>query len=47
MRGMMKQDGTVARCQLRGGVHLDTGYVNDLCLSSQFNQCVFYEDEGD
>ena len=45
MRAMMKQEGTVARCKLRGGVHLDGGYVNDLCLSSQFNQCVFYEDE--
>ena len=47
MRTMMKQEGNVARCKLRGGVHLDSGYVNDLCLSSQFNQCVFYEDEGD
>lgn len=47
MRAMMKQEGMVARCKLRGGVHLDGGYVNDLCLSSQFNQCVFYEDERD
>ncbi|MDQ3880846.1 MAG: hypothetical protein M3295_07230 [Chloroflexota bacterium] len=45
MRQVMKQEGTVARCELRGGVHLDSGYVSDLCLSSQFNQCVFYEDD--
>ena len=35
----------ISRCQLRGGVHLDAGYVSDICLSSRFNQCVFYEDE--
>ncbi len=28
-----------------GGVHLDQGYVNDVCLTPRFNQCVFYEDE--
>ena len=26
--------------------HLDAGYVNDLCLTGQFHDCVFYEDEG-
>jgi hypothetical protein len=41
----MRQESNVARCQLRGGVHLDQGYVSDICLSSRFNQCVFYEDE--
>jgi hypothetical protein len=30
---------------LRGGVHLEQGYVNDVCLTPRFNQCVFYEDE--
>ena len=34
-----------ARCQLRGGVHLEQGYVSDICLSPRFNQCVFYEDD--
>jgi hypothetical protein len=47
MRTLMKQEGTVARCELRGGVHLDQGYVNDLCLTGQFNDCVFYEDAAD
>jgi hypothetical protein len=30
---------------LRGGVHLEGGYVNDVCLSPRFNQCVFYEED--
>jgi hypothetical protein len=30
---------------VRGGVHLDGGYVTDVCLSARFNQCVFYEEE--
>ena len=47
MKTLMKQEGTVARCELRGGVHLDSGYVNDLCLTGQFNDCVFYEDAAD
>jgi hypothetical protein len=47
LRTLMKQEGTVARCELRGGVHLDAGYVNDLCLTGQFNDCVFYEDAAD
>ena len=42
----MKQEGVVTRCELRGGVHLDAGYVSDLCLTGQFHDCVFYEDEG-
>ena len=29
----------------RAGVHLDSGYVTDLCLTGQFHDCVFYEDE--
>jgi hypothetical protein len=43
----MKQEGVVSRCELRAGVHLDTGYVTDLCLTGQFHDCVFYEDEQD
>jgi hypothetical protein len=45
LKALMRSDQNVARCQLRGGVHLDQGYVSDICLSSRFNQCVFYEDE--
>jgi hypothetical protein len=32
---------------VRGGVHLDSGYVTDLCLTGQYRDCVFYEDEQD
>jgi hypothetical protein len=45
LKALMRQDTNVSRCQLRGGVHLEQGYVSDICLSSRFNQCVFYEDE--
>ena len=45
LKALMRQEQNVARCQLRGGVHLEQGYVSDVCLSSRFNQCVFYEDE--
>ncbi len=45
LKALMRQDANVARCQLRGGVHLEQGYVSDICLSPRFNQCVFYEDE--
>jgi hypothetical protein len=45
LKALMRQDANVARCQLRGGVHMEQGYVSDICLSSRFNQCVFYEDE--
>ena len=45
LKGLVRQDGTTSRCQLRGGVHLDQGYVNDVCLSPRFNQCVFYEED--
>jgi hypothetical protein len=45
LKAYMRQDGTVARCQVRGGVHLEMGYVTDVCLSARFNQCVFYEAE--
>jgi len=47
LRTLMKQEGVVSRCELRAGVHLDTGYVTDLCLTGQFNDCVFYEDAAD
>ncbi len=47
LRTLMKQEGVVSRCELRGGVHLDSGYVTDLCLTGTFPDCVFYEDEGD
>ena len=45
LKALIRQDTNVSRCQLRGGVHLDQGYVNDVCLTPRFNQCVFYEDE--
>ena len=45
LKALIRQDNTVSRCQLRGGVHLESGYVNDVCLTPRFNQCVFYEDE--
>jgi hypothetical protein len=45
LKAFMRQETNVARCQLRGGVHLEQSYVGDICLSSRFNQCVFYEDE--
>jgi len=45
LKALMRQDANVCRCQLRGGVHLEQGYVGDICLSSRFNQCVFYEDD--
>ena len=46
LRMLMKQDGVVNRCDLRGGVHLDASYVSDLCMTGQYHDCVFYEDEG-
>ncbi|MEJ7752422.1 MAG: hypothetical protein WKF46_05705 [Candidatus Limnocylindrales bacterium] len=45
LKAWMRHESTVSRCQVRGGVHLDTSYVSDICLSSRFNQCVFYEEE--
>ena len=45
LKGLLRQPSTISRCQLRGGVHMDEGYVNDVCLTPRFNQCVFYEDE--
>jgi hypothetical protein len=45
LKALIRQDNNVSRCQLRGGVHLEQGYVNDVCLTPRFNQCVFYEDE--
>ena len=45
LKALIRQDPNVSRCQLRGGVHLDQGFVNDVCLTPRFNQCVFYEDE--
>ena len=45
LKALIRQSQTVSRCQLRGGVHLEEGFVNDVCLSSHFNQCVFYEDD--
>jgi len=47
LRSLAKQEGTVSRCRVRGGVHLDSGYVTDLCLTGQYRDCVFYEDEQD
>lgn len=45
LKALVRQDANVSRCQLRGGVHMEQGYVNDVCLSARFNQCIFYEDE--
>ena len=45
LKALIRQDANVSRCQLRGGVHMEQGYVNDVCLTPRFNQCVFYEDE--
>jgi len=45
LKGLLRHESNIARCQLRGGVHLEQSYVTDICLSSRFNQCVFYEDE--
>ena len=45
LKALIRQDANVSRCQLRGGVHLEQGYINDVCLTPRFNQCVFYEDE--
>jgi hypothetical protein len=45
LKALLRQQSNVSRCQLRGGVHLEEGYVNDVCLTPRFNQCVFYEDE--
>ena len=45
LKGLIRQDTNVSRCQLRGGVHLEQGYINDVCLTPRFNQCVFYEDD--
>ena len=45
LKGIVRQDSVVSRCQLRGGVHLEQSYVNDVCLGPRFNQCVFYEEE--
>ena len=44
LKGMLRYESNVARCQLRGGIHLEQSYVTDICLSARFNQCVFYED---
>jgi hypothetical protein len=45
LKALIRQEANVSRCQLRGGVHMEQGYVNDVCLTPRFNQCVFYEDE--
>jgi hypothetical protein len=45
LKALSRQESIISRCQLRGGVHLEQGYVADVCLSARFNQCVFYEDE--
>jgi hypothetical protein len=45
LKTLIRQEQNVSRCQLRGGVHLEQGFVNDVCLTPRFNQCVFYEDE--
>jgi hypothetical protein len=44
LKGLSRNEQNVALCHLRGGVHLETDYVADVCLSPRFNQCVFYEE---
>jgi len=44
LKGLVRQQQNTSRCQLRSGVHLEEGYVFDVCLAPRFNQCVFYED---
>ena len=31
LKALIRQDTNVSRCQLRGSVHLEQGYVNDVC----------------
>jgi hypothetical protein len=45
LKALIRQDTNTSRCQLRGGVHMEQGYVNDVCLTPRFNQCIFYEEE--
>jgi len=45
LKALIRQDNMTSRCQLRGGVHMEHGYVNDVCLTPRFNQCIFYEEE--
>ena len=45
LKALIRQDNMTSRCQLRGGVHMEQGYVNDVCLTPRFNQCIFYEEE--
>lgn len=45
LKGLVRQQQNTSRCQLRSGVHLEEGYVLDVCLAARFNQCVFYEDD--
>ena len=45
LKALIRQDNNTSRCQLRGGVHLEQGYINDVCLTPRFNQCIFYEEE--
>ena len=44
LKSLVRQQQNTSRCQLRSGVHLEEGYVMDVCLAARFNQCVFYED---
>jgi hypothetical protein len=45
LKALIRQDNMTSRCQLRGGVHMEQGYVNDVCLTPRFNQCIFYEED--
>ena len=33
LKALIRQDTNTSRCQLRGGVHMEQGYVNDVCLT--------------
>lgn len=45
LKALIRQDNMTSHCQLRGGVHMEQGYVNDVCLTPRFNQCIYYEEE--
>jgi len=33
LKALIRQEENTSRCQLRGGVHMEQGYVNDVCLT--------------
>ena len=47
LRELLRQDRAVFKCKRRSGVHLDSGYVSDVCFSRIHDQCVFFSDDED